>query len=175
LGLADPQYNILLALGQGSKRIYGQRQGSGKIFNEESVSKSVPEMKYTSRRFTCNGQRTSGPNCLSSLKFVRRMLGKHCLFVPNRLKMNRNMFVLESDILESAHISEEEVRIELAILLYWKNRLPYAQARALSGLSRIEFDDLLYQAGVPSNYTSEDLHQDLQTLEKLRSRHGDRE
>jgi len=103
------------------------------------------------------------------------MLGKQYLFVPNRLKMNRNMFVLESDILESAHISEEEVRIELAILLYRKNRLPYAQARALSGLSRIEFDDLLYQADVPSNYTSEYLHQDLQTLEKLRSRHGDRE
>jgi len=103
------------------------------------------------------------------------MLGKQYLFVPNRLKMNRNMFVLESDILESAHISEEEVKIELAILLYRKGRLSYAQARALSGLSRIEFDDLLFQAGVPSNFTTEDLRQDLQTLEKLRSRHGDRE
>lgn len=86
------------------------------------------------------------------------------------------MFVLESEILESAHISEEEVRIELAILLYRKGRLSYSQARALSDLSRIEFDDLLYQAGVPSDFTTEDLHRDLQTLEKLRpSSHGNRE
>ncbi len=85
------------------------------------------------------------------------------------------MFVLESDILESAHISEEEVRIELAVLLYRKGRLSYAGARALSGLSRIEFDDLLYQAGVPSDFTTEDLRQDLQTLEKLRPSYGDRE
>ena len=84
------------------------------------------------------------------------------------------MFVLESDILEAAHISKEEVKIELAILLYRKQRLSYAQARALSGLSRIEFDDLLFAYSVPADFTVEDLYQDLQTSEKIRMKLGGR-
>ncbi|MEO6037933.1 MAG: UPF0175 family protein [Saprospiraceae bacterium] len=82
------------------------------------------------------------------------------------------MLLIESDILESAHISKEEVKIELAIVLYRKGRLTYAQARALSGLSRIEFDDLLFEYGVLSDFTVEDLHQDVRTLEKLRTKNG---
>lgn len=82
------------------------------------------------------------------------------------------MLVIESDILKAAHISDEEVKIELAILLYRKGRLTYAQARALSGLSRIEFDDLLFEYGVPSDFTIEDLHDDIRTLEKLRIKNG---
>ncbi len=85
------------------------------------------------------------------------------------------MFVLESDILEAAHISKEEVKIELAILLYRKKRLSYTQARALSGLSRIEFDDLLFAYAVPTDFTVEDLHQDVRTSEKIRLKHGDRQ
>ncbi|GEM_PF-1104836 len=83
------------------------------------------------------------------------------------------MFVLESDILEAAHISKEEVKIELAIVLYRKKRLSYAQARALSGLSRIEFDDLLFAYGVPTDFTVEDLRRDVQTSEKIRLKNGD--
>lgn len=87
-------------------------------------------------------------------------------------KIHLAMFVLESDILEAAHISKEEVKIELAILLYRKQRLSYAQARALSGLSRIEFDDLLFEYGVPTDFTVEDLHQDVRTSEKIRMKYG---
>ncbi len=78
----------------------------------------------------------------------------------------------KSDILQAAHISKEEVKIELAILLYRKGRLSYAQARALSGISRIEFDDLLFEYGVPSDFTVEDLHQDYRTIEQMHVKDG---
>lgn len=84
------------------------------------------------------------------------------------------MVQIEDSILEAANMSEQELKIELAILLYRKNRLTYAQARKLSELSRIEFDDKLAEAGVPSDYTVEDLHADLKTLEELRPKYGDR-
>ena len=79
------------------------------------------------------------------------------------------MLVIENEILEAAHITENELRIELAIMLYSKGRLSYAQARALSALSRIAFDDLLFEQGVPTDFTVEYLRNDAQTLEKLRS------
>ncbi|MCB0531519.1 MAG: UPF0175 family protein [Lewinellaceae bacterium] len=84
------------------------------------------------------------------------------------------MVLIEDSILEAANMSEQELKIELAILLYRKNRLTYAQARKLSELSRIEFDDKLAEAGIPSDYTVEDLHADLKTLEELRPKYGDR-
>lgn len=82
------------------------------------------------------------------------------------------MLVIENDILEAAHITEEELRVELAVMLYRKGRLSYAQARALSALSRIQFDDLLFEQSVPPEFTVEDLRDDVRTLEKLRSQHG---
>jgi predicted HTH domain antitoxin len=102
---------------------------------------------------------------------------KKAIFVASFLDVKKYqlMFVLESDILEAAHITEEEVKIELAILLYRKQRLSYAQARALSGLRRIEFDDLLFAYGVPTDFTVEDLHQDVRTSEKIRVKNGDRQ
>lgn len=84
------------------------------------------------------------------------------------------MILIEDSILEAANMSEQELKTELAIMLYRKNRLTYAQAKELSELSRIEFDDKLAEAGVPSDYTVEDLHADLKTLEELRPKYGDR-
>ena len=84
------------------------------------------------------------------------------------------MVLIEDSILEAANMSERELKVELAILLYRKKRLTYAQARKLSELSRIEFDDKLAEAGVPSDYTVDDLHADLKTLEELGLKNGDR-
>ncbi len=84
------------------------------------------------------------------------------------------MVLIEDSILEATNMSEQEMKVELAILLYRKNRLSYAQARKFSELNRIEFDDKLAELGVPSDFTVEDLHADLKTLEELRPKYGDR-
>ena len=82
------------------------------------------------------------------------------------------MVLIEDEILNAANMTEQELKIELAILLFRQHRLTYAQARVLSGLSRIAFDDKLFDAGVPSGYTTEDLHDDLHTLNELRQKYG---
>ena len=83
------------------------------------------------------------------------------------------MVLIEDSILEAANMSEADLKVELAVLLYRKKRLTYAQARKLSELGRIEFDDKLSEANVPSDYSIEDLHADLKTLEELRPKYGD--
>ncbi len=82
------------------------------------------------------------------------------------------MVFIDDEILRAANMTEQELKLELAILLLRQRRLTYAQARVLSGLSRIAFDDKLFDAGVPSGYTTEDLHDDLRTLNELRRKYG---
>ncbi|MFN4255695.1 MAG: UPF0175 family protein [Saprospiraceae bacterium] len=77
------------------------------------------------------------------------------------------MVLIDDDILRTANLTEQEVKTELAVLLFSKGRLSYSQARRLAGVDRIAFDDLLFDYGVPSEFTSDDLEKDLQTIENL--------
>ncbi len=77
------------------------------------------------------------------------------------------MVLIDDDMLRTANLTEQEVKTELAVLLFSKHRLSYAQARRLAGVDRIAFDDLLFDHGVPSDFTVEELERDLQTIENL--------
>jgi predicted HTH domain antitoxin len=56
---------------------------------------------------------------------------------------------------------EGELRKELALALYQRQVLSLGKARALAGLTRWEFEELLGQRKVPRHYTEEDLREDL--------------
>ncbi len=75
------------------------------------------------------------------------------------------MVLIEDSVLRAAKLTEREVKIELAVALYAKGKLSYAQALQLSGLGRIAFAELLFDAGVPSEFTVEEFQKDLQTLQ----------
>ncbi len=57
---------------------------------------------------------------------------------------------------------EQELRKELALVLYQREALSSGTARKLSGMTRGEFDHLLGQRRVTRHYTSHDLQDDLQ-------------
>lgn len=59
------------------------------------------------------------------------------------------------------------LRRELAVRLYEKGLLTLGKARALAGLSKWEFCQLLGDEGVPRRYDEADLNADLETLEAL--------
>ncbi len=59
---------------------------------------------------------------------------------------------------------ESDLRKELAVHLVAEGLLPVASACRLAGWSRLAFERLLGQRKISSDYTTEDLEQDVRTL-----------
>jgi predicted HTH domain antitoxin len=74
---------------------------------------------------------------------------------------------LPDSILESARMSEAELRQEIAVLLYEKERLTLAQASRLAEMNRLSFQHLIASRGISIHYGAEDFEQDLDTLRGL--------
>lgn len=64
-------------------------------------------------------------------------------------------------------ITEEQARLDLAVGLFSSRTLSLARAARLSGLSRLDFQRLLSDRGIPLAYGVEDIDHDLDTLEQL--------
>lgn len=64
-------------------------------------------------------------------------------------------------------MSEQELRRELAILLFQQERLTLAQAARLSESDRLQFQHLLASRDIPVHYDVADFEEDLETLRSL--------
>ena len=76
--------------------------------------------------------------------------------------------VIPQDILEAAKTTEEELKIELALLLYKQNKISSGKVRAWLGLSVLDFQHELAKRDLYLNYDVEDLNQDVETLKSLK-------
>ena len=74
---------------------------------------------------------------------------------------------ISDEVLTAAHLSEPELKRELAIALFQQERLTLAQASHLAEMDQLAFQALLAERRVPVHYGVEELHEDLQTLRKL--------
>lgn len=81
----------------------------------------------------------------------------------------RPVSVLEvpQDVLDSARLSVDDLKIEMAIHLYAQGRLSIGKARELAGLALWEFRQVLGSRGIPAHYDESDLDEDLATLQQL--------
>lgn len=75
--------------------------------------------------------------------------------------------VIPDDILQAAGMSEAELKLEIAIILYQQRKLSTGKARRLAGIHLIDFQRELASRGVCVNYDVEDFQADLKTLRKL--------
>lgn len=74
---------------------------------------------------------------------------------------------ISDDVLRSARISEAELRQELAVILFERERLTLAQAAKLAGLDRLRFQHLLASRAIPLHYDVAEFEADLDTLREL--------
>ena len=72
--------------------------------------------------------------------------------------------IVPKEVLDKAHLSAEELSIEIATHLYATKRLTMGQARRLAGLDLISFQKELSRRNVCINYGVEDFHSDLIAL-----------
>jgi predicted HTH domain antitoxin len=74
---------------------------------------------------------------------------------------------IPDDVLEAAGMDESELRQELAIMLFQRDRLTLGQAARLAGLDLLRFQHLLASRGIAMHYDVEEFEADLATLREL--------
>ncbi len=75
-------------------------------------------------------------------------------------------FVISDETLQTARMSASELKQEIAVLLFQKNRLTLGQASRLAEMSQLRFQYLLASRGIAVHYAAEDFEADL-TLRDL--------
>ena len=74
---------------------------------------------------------------------------------------------IPQDVLDSARLSMDQLRIELAVHLYEQGRLSVGKAHELAGLSLWEFRQVLGSRRIGPHLDLADVEQDLETLRGL--------
>ena len=74
--------------------------------------------------------------------------------------------IIPDDILEATHMTEDELKKEIAILLFQKEKLTLAKASLLAGMDRLNFQHLLASRKIPIHYDIDDFKEDLDTLRR---------
>jgi predicted HTH domain antitoxin len=77
-------------------------------------------------------------------------------------------FPISKKILKSAHLTEKEIKQELALALYKKDKLTLAQASRLAKMDRLQFQHLLASKKINIHYSKKDFEDDLKVIESLK-------
>ena len=75
-------------------------------------------------------------------------------------------FTISDEVLTAAHISEPELKQELALTLFQQERLTLAQASHLAEMSQLAFQSLLAERQIPIHYGVQEFREDLRTLSR---------
>lgn len=74
---------------------------------------------------------------------------------------------IPTEILQAAQVSEEELKLEIALLLYKQNKISSGKVRSWLGLSVLEFQHELAKRDLYLNYDVAELEADVDTLRSL--------
>ncbi|MDY6782746.1 MAG: UPF0175 family protein [Cyanobacteriota bacterium] len=75
--------------------------------------------------------------------------------------------VISDEILQAAKLSEAELRLDIAILLFQRYKISTGKARRLAGMSLLEFRQELAKRDICVHYDIEDFKADIETLRRL--------
>jgi predicted HTH domain antitoxin len=75
--------------------------------------------------------------------------------------------VVPDEILTITRMTEAEMRQEIAVMLFQKEKLTLAQASRFAGINRIAFQHLLASRQIPVHYDVEDFDQDIKNLREM--------
>jgi predicted HTH domain antitoxin len=75
--------------------------------------------------------------------------------------------LIPDEILQASRLSERELKAEIAVMLFQKEKLTLGQASRFAGMSYLEFQHLLASRQIPVHYDVAEFEQDLKTLGEL--------
>jgi predicted HTH domain antitoxin len=74
---------------------------------------------------------------------------------------------IPDEILAATRMTEAEMKLEISVMLFQKEKLTLAQASRFAGMNRIAFQHLLASRQIPVHYDVEDFEQDIKTLREM--------
>jgi predicted HTH domain antitoxin len=74
---------------------------------------------------------------------------------------------ISDDIMRRAKLSEEDIQLRLAILLFEESMVTLAQASEMAGLHQVIFQQELAKREIPIHYDEEDFERDWETIKKF--------
>ncbi|MCA2922733.1 MAG: UPF0175 family protein [Microcystis sp. M038S1] len=74
---------------------------------------------------------------------------------------------ISDEILSATRRTEAEMRQEITVMLFQKEKLTLAQASRFAGMNRIAFQHLLASRQIPVHYDVEDFEQDIKNLREM--------
>ena len=74
--------------------------------------------------------------------------------------------VIPDDILQTTRLTEDEIKQELAVILFQKDKLTLGQASILAGMNRLQFQHLLASRKIPVHYGVAEFEEDIRTLKE---------
>lgn len=77
--------------------------------------------------------------------------------------------IITDDILQAIRMTEDELKLEIAVLLFQKEKLTLAQASHFAGVTRLQFQRLLASRQIPIHYDIKEFDEDLNTLRNMES------
>jgi predicted HTH domain antitoxin len=72
--------------------------------------------------------------------------------------------VIPDDILQATRLTEDELKLELAVILFQKDKLTLGQASILAGMNRLQFQHLLASRKISVHYDVAEFEEDLKIL-----------
>ncbi|MDJ0673969.1 MAG: UPF0175 family protein [Calothrix sp. MO_167.B42] len=75
--------------------------------------------------------------------------------------------IIPDDILQATKMTEDELKLEIAIMLYKQQKISSGKVRGWTGLTVLEFQHELAKRELCINYDVEDFHSDIKTLQSL--------
>jgi predicted HTH domain antitoxin len=78
-----------------------------------------------------------------------------------------NVLEIHQDILDTARLTVDELKVEMAVYLYTQGRLSIGKARELADMTLWEFRQLLASRRIPPHYDVADLNEDMATLREM--------
>jgi predicted HTH domain antitoxin len=75
--------------------------------------------------------------------------------------------VIPDDILQAAKMTEAELKLEIAIMLYGQEKISSGKVRNWTGLTVIEFQHELAKRQLWINYDVDDFQSDIKTLQSI--------
>lgn len=78
------------------------------------------------------------------------------------------MLLLENDLEKIGEISDSELKMEISILLYEKDKISLRKAAKIAGLSWLDFSEILGKKHIPTvKMTDEDFKIEISTVNSL--------
>ena len=75
--------------------------------------------------------------------------------------------VIPDDILKSAAMSEAELKLEIAIMLFQQDKISIGKARRLAEMNLLDFQREIAQRGICIHYDVEEFEEDIKTLRAM--------